>query len=180
MTLNFQATIENELPYLKRLSRWLTSDENKADDLMQDTLVLALRFQSSFKQGTNLRSWLTRIMKNRNTSMIRRKNLEQKTLEAEGRHFLFQSSIGSMSRRYTKYRDHLSENSFSDSVASAISELKPEFRQAVMLCDVDGLSYVDAANKVDCPLGTIMSRLHRGRKALRDRLVSRQSVEQAA
>jgi RNA polymerase sigma-70 factor (ECF subfamily) len=181
MYTDFTEELRQELPALRRMARWFSGDPHRAEDLLQDTLVLALRFKDNFREGTNLRAWLMRVMRNRHISLMRRKQLERRIMETEGRYSLTDWSIGAAGRRSMQrdgdvYRDH----GLSDPVVSAMDELRPEFREVVWLCDVEGLSYADAASQISCPVGTIMSRLHRGRRALRRRLGSRQQVEAAA
>ena len=99
----------------------------------------------------------------------------------EGRHALVSWSIGASGRRSMQHDgDVYQDRGLSDTVVGAMDELRPEFREAVWLCDIEGMSYADAAQQISCPVGTIMSRLHRGRRALRRRLGSRQQVEAAA
>lgn len=165
---------------MRQLARWYTSDSHEADDLVQETMLLALRFQESFRPGSNLRAWLARVMRNKHISNSRRKRLERQTLELEGTACLLDWSVGESGRRSTEPKGHVEKDEgLSDPVVEALSELRPEFREVVMLCDVEGLSYADAANLVRCPVGTIMSRLHRGRRALRSRLGSRQQLAAA-
>jgi RNA polymerase sigma-70 factor (ECF subfamily) len=120
-------------------------------------------------------------MRNRHISLMRRKQLERRIMETEGRHALVNWSIGAAGRRcMQRDGDVYQDRGLSDTVVGAMDELRPEFREAVWLCDIEGMSYADAAQQVSCPVGTIMSRLHRGRRALRRRLGSRQQVEAAA
>jgi RNA polymerase sigma-70 factor (ECF subfamily) len=181
MHTEFGNALHAELPAMRRMARWFAGDPHRGDDLLQDTLVLALRFQGNFRDGTNLRAWLVRVMRNRHISLMRRRQLERRILETEGRHALTDWSVGAAGRR-TMRRDGdvCRDDGLSDPVVNAMDELRPEFREAVWLCDVEGLSYADAAQQAACPVGTIMSRLHRGRRALRRRLGSRQQVEEAA
>ena len=179
--LNFNNALRTELPNLQKTARWLTQDPHKADDLIQDTYVLALRFKCKYKDNTNLRAWLTRIMRNRHVSNLRRKTLERRIMEEESCFALTTWSIGAMGRRSMQSDgDVYVDNSFSDPVHNAMKELSFEFRNAILLCDVEGMSYTDAAKWAACPVGTIMSRLHRGRKALKKKLISRRSIETAA
>ncbi|MCK9462669.1 MAG: sigma-70 family RNA polymerase sigma factor [Proteobacteria bacterium] len=181
MSTDLRNSLDSQIPALRRTARWLTGDWNKAEDLLQDTMVLALRFSDNFAEGTNLQAWLTRVMRNRHISNLRRRSLEQQILEAEGGHALAAWSIGAMGRRTMHGDGDVSpDNGFCDTVVHAMDELRPEFREVVWLCDVEGMSYSDAASAISCPVGTIMSRLHRGRRALRRRLGSRRSVEAAA
>lgn len=180
MYTDFSTALHEEMPAMRRMARWFSSDQNQAEDLLQDTVVLALRFKDNFQQGTNLRAWLMRVMRNRHISLMRRRQLERRILEAEGSHALAHWSIGAAGRRsMQKDGDAWRDHGFSDPVVHAMDEIRPEFREVVWLCDVEGMSYADAAEQISCPVGTIMSRLHRGRRALRRRLGSRQLVEAA-
>jgi RNA polymerase sigma-70 factor, ECF subfamily len=175
-----ELAICDELKTLGRMAHWYTGDPAAAEDLVQDTMVLALRFMGSYKQGTNLRAWLLRVMRNRYISINRRRTLERRVYETEGRHALTDWSIGEAGRRsMARNGDVERDNSFSDPVFHAINSLRPEFRNAVLMCDVEELSYAEAAERAECPVGTIMSRLHRGRRALRTKLVSRHHLEAA-
>lgn len=178
---NFNGQLENQNRHLMKLAVSLTHDVSRAEDLLQDTLLLALKFRNSYQEGTNIRAWLSRIMKNRYISIVRRLRLEEKTMEEEAGYSLRAWSIGEMGLRST-HRDGnvYPDNGFGDTVSAAMKELKPEYRQVVMLCDVDGMSYAEAAGTLTCPVGTVMSRLHRGRQALRSRLVSRTHLDEAA
>jgi RNA polymerase sigma-70 factor (ECF subfamily) len=181
MSNDLRSSLDAHIPALRRTARWLTGDWHKAEDLLQDTMVLALRFSDNFVEGTNLLAWLTRVMRNRHISNLRRRSLEQQILEAEGGHALAAWSIGAMGRRTMHGDGDVSpEDGFCDTVVHAMDALRPEFREVVWLCDVEGMSYADAASAIACPVGTIMSRLHRGRRALRQKLVSRRTVEAAA
>lgn len=179
--MDFENALSQQLPTLRRTAIWITGDEHRAEDLVQDTVVLALRFKQNFQEGTNMRAWLIRVMRNRHISAMRRKTLERKVMETEGRHTLAEWSVGEAGRRSTEMSGNVyCDDGFCDTVADALGELRPEFRDVVMLCDVEGLSYADAADRVSCPVGTVMSRLHRGRRALRSRLGSRRLVDAAA
>ena len=181
MRTEFENALHREMPSMAKAALWLTGDDSRAEDLLQDTMLLALRFQESFQDGTNMKAWLMRVMKNRHISMLRRKSLERKIMETEGSHSLTYWSVGSMGIRTTRDDgDVYADDGFSDPVVRAMDDLRPEFREVVMLCDVEGLSYMDAASRIACPVGTVMSRLHRGRRALRKRLGSRRHVEAAA
>jgi RNA polymerase sigma-70 factor (ECF subfamily) len=176
----FKNTLISEIGTLDRMAMWHTGSPFEAEELLQDTCVLALRFADSYKEGSNLRAWLLRIMRNRHVSVLRRKNLEKRVFEAESHYALTEWSIGQMSLSNTM-RESGSNiiDGLSDCVLAAMQELHPEFRDAVWMCDVEGLSYADAAKRAGRPIGTIMSRIHRGRRALRRRLGSRQQLEAA-
>ena len=169
-----------EVDTLGRMATWYTGDPVDAEDLVQDTYVLALRFSDSFKAGSNLRAWLLRMMRNRHLSIARRRQLERRVYENEQRHSLADWSIGEMSRRTMSPDGGVDwDNGLSDPLYQAMNDLRPEFREAVWMCDVEGLSYAEAADRTARPVGTVMSRLHRGRRALRRKLVSRRELEAA-
>ena len=172
--------ISAEIPALERMALNYTGDPADAEDLLQDTLVLALRFWGSYQEGTNLKAWLLKVMRNRYISITRRRKLEKRVLETEERHALADWSIGELGRRNMDRGGGIDRDlGLSDAVVSAMDGLRPEFRQAVWLCDVEEHSYIEAAERASCPVGTIMSRLHRGRRALRKKLVSRQKLNAA-
>jgi RNA polymerase sigma-70 factor, ECF subfamily len=147
----------------------LTSNPEDANDLLQETYLKAYRFWSKFEQGTNCRAWLFRIMRN---SYINRYRKAVKTPEHLDYDEIkdFYNTI----REQTSDPNDLSERLFGqlldDQVSAALTELPEEFRTVVILCDVENFTYEEAAEFVDCPIGTIRSRLHRGRKLLRDKL----------
>ena len=176
----FEAAICRELDNLQRMALWYTGDPTDAEDLMQDTVVLALRFQNSYRRGSNLRAWLLKVMRNRHISLTRRHNLERRVYESEGRHALKDWSLSETGLRSMGRGGGVDlDVGFCDPVAQAIDTLRPEFREAVWLCDIEDFTYSEAAERASCPVGTIMSRLHRGRRALRDKLGSRQALDAA-
>ena len=177
---SFELTICRELPTLERMALWYTNDPNDASDLVQDTIVLAIRFQESYKSGSNLRAWLLKVMRNRYISLTRRHKLERRVYESEAHHALTDWSLSEVGRRNREQGGGIDIGTgLSDSVTHALQSLKPEFRAAVWLCDIEEMTYLEAAKKVNCPVGTIMSRLHRGRRALRDILGSREQLDAA-
>jgi RNA polymerase sigma-70 factor, ECF subfamily len=176
----FESAICNELPTLEKMALWYTGDPNDAEDLVQDTVVLAIRFQESYRNGSNLRAWLLKVMRNRYISLTRRQKLERRVYESEAEHALTDWSMSETVRRNRERGGGIDmDDGFSDSVAHALNSLRPEFKAVVLMCDIDELTYVEAAKKVDCPVGTIMSRLHRGRRALKDMLGSKEQANAA-
>lgn len=177
---SFQEAICREMHTLERTAIWHTKNQADAQDLLQDTLILALRFQEGYKPGSNLRAWLLRVMRNRHISMTRRKRLEKRVLEHESTHALTDWSLSETGRRSMETHGGIDlDDGFSDPVVSAISSIRPEFRDIVMMCDVEEMSYIEASKLADCPVGTVMSRLHRGRRALKEKLVSRSNLNAA-
>ena len=176
----FEQAVCEELHTLQRMAVWYTGSSVEAQDLVQDTVVLALRFRSGYKPGSNLRAWLLKVMRNRLISVTRRRKLERRVMDHEAGHALCDWSLSETGRRSMSPDGGVDRDAgFSDTVASAVNSLRPEFREVVMMCDVEELSYLEAAARADCPVGTVMSRLHRGRRALKDKLVSREELDAA-
>lgn len=141
------------VPELSRTALRLTRGTALADDLVQETLTRAWQARKSFRPGTNARAWTHRILFNTYVNHYRKKKREREVLEE-----LREISPRSSRSAY---------DGFGDEVTAALNALQAEFREAVELVDLGDLSYQDAADRLDCPVGTVMSRLHRGRKRLR-------------
>jgi RNA polymerase sigma-70 factor (ECF subfamily) len=141
------------VPGLSRTALRLARGTALADDLVQETLARAWQARASFRPGTNARAWTHRILFNTYINHYRKKKREREALEEL------------RSTRRVSVRD--AHDGFGDEVAAALRALRPEFREAVELVDLRDLSYQDAADQLACPVGTVMSRLHRGRKRLR-------------
>jgi RNA polymerase sigma-70 factor (ECF subfamily) len=158
------------VPHLSRTALRLTRGAALADDLVQETLVRAWQARDSFQPGTNARAWTQRILFNTYVNHYRKNRREREALD----------QLRGLTQPGAGHRDE----GFSDQVKAALSALQPEFRRAVELVDLEDCSYQDAASKLDCPIGTVMSRLHRGRKrlrqALRDYAVDQGVIREAA
>lgn len=149
----------------------MTRNPADAADLVQETFLRAFRAWGQFKEGTNLKAWLYRIMTNLYISSYRVKKREPQMVAAnDSTDFdLYQTLVD---------RNHVAESAESividslgdDDIKKALSDLPDDFRIAVSLADVDGFSYREIADMLDIPIGTVMSRLHRGRKALQKAL----------
>jgi RNA polymerase sigma-70 factor (ECF subfamily) len=141
------------VPELSRTALRLSRGTALADDLVQETLARAWQARASFRAGTNARAWTHRILFNTYINHYRKKKREREALD----------ELRTASR--ASARD--THDGFGDEVIAALRALRPEFREAVELVDLRDLSYQDAAEQLACPVGTVMSRLHRGRKRLR-------------
>ena len=147
------------LPYVPELTRAalrLTRHPALADDILQESLARARQARERFRAGTNARAWMHRILFNTYVNHYRKKRRETDAM-LELRHAL-------------KPERREPGEGLGDEVKEALATLSPEFREAVLLVDMDDMSYQDAAQTLACPVGTVMSRLHRGRKQLRGRL----------
>ena len=152
-----------------RVARRLVGSREEAEDLVQETYARAFRSWRSFTPGTNLRAWLLRILTNLNIDRGRRtqRTPEVQPLE-EGDYYLYNRLEEAAGEPPDEERvvQRLSQ----DGVVSALSAVPHDFRDVVVLVDIGDFSYSDTAQILDIPVGTVMSRLHRGRRILKQQL----------
>jgi RNA polymerase sigma-70 factor (ECF subfamily) len=149
---------------LYNFAHWLTQDRTEAEDLVQETYAKALRGFSSFQLGTNFRAWIYRIL--RNTFLTSRTGLKANVpLE-------FDDSSEPSAGPETP-ETLLLEKAQQQVVQDVMAELPVNYREILLLCEVEEMSYQEIAETLAVPIGTVMSRLSRARKALRDRLRQR-------
>jgi RNA polymerase sigma-70 factor (ECF subfamily) len=160
-----------------RVARRLVSSREEAEDLMQETYARAFRSWKQFTPGTNLRAWLLRILTNLNIDRGRRSQRAPDTQPLEeGDYYLYnrlEASDGVASEE-----ERVVERLSQDDVVEALSEVPHDFRDVVVLVDIGDFSYADAAQILDIPIGTVMSRLHRGRRILKQNMAEHAVVEQ--
>ena len=165
---DFAAQAIEHLDTLYRGALRLTRDPDQAQDLVQDTYARALRYQASFKPGTNLRAWLFAIMRNLFWDRFKGGQGKEVSLDQES-----DDDFGLYERLEddTAHPDLDVINEIAaGEVVAAVDELPPAYREVVMLVDVEGFAYKDAADILGVPIGTVMSRLHRARRLLQRRL----------
>src|SRR5436305_13628340 len=156
-----------------RVARRMTGSREEAEDLVQDTYARAFRSWQQYQPGTNLRAWLLRILTNLNIDRGRRvqRTPDLQPLE-EGDYFLYnrlESTLGDENPDEDRVIERLSQNS----VVEALADVPHDFRDVVVLVDIGEFSYADAAQILDIPIGTVMSRLHRGRRILKTNLADK-------
>jgi RNA polymerase sigma-70 factor, ECF subfamily len=161
-----------------QVARRLAGSREEAEDLVQETYARAFRAWRSFEPGTNLRAWLFRILTNLNIDRGRKiqRSPDTQPLE-ENDYFLYnrlEETTGDGTADERRVVDRLSQN---DAV-SALAELPHDFRDVVLLVDLADFTYSDAAQILDIPIGTVMSRLHRGRRILK-RALAESAVDDA-
>jgi RNA polymerase sigma-70 factor (ECF subfamily) len=160
------------LPHINTLYNYalrMTSNADNAQDLVQETYLKAYRFWEMYEKGTNVRAWLFRIMKNSYINRYRKELKEPNTVDYHDIEN-FYNTIRYQSSDPNDLQEKIYGGLLEDDVARAIESLPEEFRTVVILCDLEGLSYEEIAEFVDCPIGTVRSRLHRGRRLLRGKL----------
>jgi RNA polymerase sigma-70 factor (ECF subfamily) len=150
----------------------MTRNPADAEDLLQETMMRAYRSFDRFEAGTNLKAWLFRILTNAYINTYRKKQREpQKISQDEVADFDLYRELKDHDPQLSVTPETLVLDQLVDGdILRAIDELPEQFRLAVVLSDVEGFSYAEMAQIMDVPLGTVMSRLHRGRKALQKRL----------
>jgi len=150
----------------------LSRNRAEAEDLVQDTLVKALRARDQYESGTNLKAWLLKILKNTFINRYRRSGLERNVLDGPDADPLADGWIGSATLRAMRDPESQALRPLLErEINAALDSVPEEFRVVVVLADVEELSYKEIAELVGCPIGTVMSRLHRGRKLLKAKLV---------
>jgi len=148
---------------LYNFAHWLAQDRTEAEDLVQETYVKALKGFSSFQAGTNFRAWMYRIL--RNTFLTSRTGLKATaTVELDS------DDSPELSAGPETPETILIDNSQHQLLQSAIESLPVSFREILLLCEVEEMSYQEIAETLSIPMGTVMSRLSRARKALRESL----------
>ncbi len=151
----------------------LTRNGGDAEDLVQDALLRAYRFWGSFQQGSNCKAWLFKILTNTFINSYKRKKRSKEILSAA---VAEQAStdgvlIHAQALNQQTPAELIIERSLSEDVERALESIPADFRVAVVLCDVEGFSYKEIAEILECPVGTVMSRLHRGRRLLHKELL---------
>jgi RNA polymerase sigma-70 factor (ECF subfamily) len=168
---DFEQQALTHLPALLALGRRLVRNQAEAEDLVQDTLLKAFRARAQYERGTHLKAWLFKILKNTFINRYHRGQLERSLVSgpladpvADG-----WMSVATM-RSLRDGEANVLRPELRDHLTAALDKIPDEFRIVVLLADVEELSYREIADTLDCPIGTVMSRLHRGRRLLRTHL----------
>jgi RNA polymerase sigma-70 factor, ECF subfamily len=161
------------MPQLYSAALRMTRNPADAEDLVQETYLKAYRGFGGFTEGTNLKAWLYRILTNAYINRYRAKQRRPDESDVEDvEDFYLYRRIGGLeqARAGRSAEDELMDLLTESEVKGAVEALPEQFRMAVLLADVEGFSYKEIAEILDVPIGTVMSRLHRGRKALQKEL----------
>jgi RNA polymerase sigma-70 factor, ECF subfamily len=152
-----------------RVARHLANSREEAEDLVQETYARAFRSWRSYTPGTNLRAWLLRILTNLNIDRGRRTQRAPQMTPLEANDYFLYDKLAESGDGLTD-EDRVVERLSQDDVVSALSAVPHDFRDVIVLVDLGDFSYQDAAQILDIPIGTVMSRLHRGRRILKSEL----------
>jgi RNA polymerase sigma-70 factor (ECF subfamily) len=154
----FHGLVEAEIPRLRRYARALTRSADRADDLVQETLLRAIAKGHLWQTGTDIRAWLFTIMHNQHVNMVRRAMRDGTNVD-----------IDQMSSALVATTDPTASRQLRE-LENALSRLREEQREVILLVGLEGMSYEAAAQILNVPVGTVRSRLSRGRDALRQLL----------
>ena len=160
-----------------RVARHLASSREDADELMQETYARAFRSWRSFQPGTNMRAWLLRIMTNLNIDRGRRQQRAPQMQPLEANDYFLYDRLAENGDGVSD-EDRVVERLSQDDIVTALSAVPHDFRDVIVLVDLGDFSYADAAQILDIPVGTVMSRLHRGRRILK-RELAESALEEA-
>jgi RNA polymerase sigma-70 factor (ECF subfamily) len=177
----FEALVAPWLDTLYAGALRLTRNERDAEDLVQDTVMRAYRFFDKFEKGTNFRAWLFKILTNTFINGYRRQ-VKERSLgdESERQSVEAQFFSADTTDQAQNPEDYLLQRVMSEDVLAAIDTLPVDFRMVVILADLQEFSYKEIADILDVPVGTVMSRLFRGRRQLEKVLRAKDSAEGAA
>jgi RNA polymerase sigma-70 factor, ECF subfamily len=153
-----------------RVARRMVGTREEAEELVQDTYARAFRSWRSFTPGTNMRAWLFRILTNLNTDRGRKiqRTPDQQPLEESD--YYLANRVAAVEGEQALEQDQVVQRLSQGGVVDALAALPHDFRDVVVLVDLGEFSYADAAQILDVPIGTVMSRLHRGRRILKQKL----------
>ena len=163
----FDILLRENLNGMFSLALRMTRNQLDAEDLIQDTALKAFRYFHKFDRGSNFRAWIYRILTNNFINFYRKNQKQPTQIEIENVSFkLKQDGEGFWNRLNDRNNGFDYDDLFDDEINAAIDKLPEEYRIVLLLADVEGLSYKEISEVIEHPLGTVMSRLHRGRKML--------------
>jgi RNA polymerase sigma-70 factor (ECF subfamily) len=166
-TGSFEAQAMPMFASLYNFAHWLTQNREEAEDLVQETYLKAFKGFASFQQGTNLRAWMYRIL--RNTFLTSRTGLSAKMTDPLD----LDEGPAAMPVTSDTPESMLLARADQQAVLSALELLPVPFREVILLCDMEEMSYQEIAETLGIPIGTVMSRLSRARKSMRDLLAAK-------
>lgn len=167
----FEAEVLPHMDAMYRTALRLTRSPSDADDLVQDSVVKAYRFFDSYEPGTNVRAWLLKILTNLFFSKHRRHALEDNVAAMGATDPVADGWMSAASMSPTREPERMVERPLLEAaVGRVLDELPEDFRTVLVLVDVEGLTYREVAEAMGCPMGTVMSRLHRARRAVAQKL----------
>ena len=166
------AFLQEAVPHINLLHNYalkLLGNKLDADDLLQDTYLRAFRFFNTYERGTNCKAWLFRIMKNLYINRYRKDQKEAAKVDY-GLIENYFDTVKSLEMDSNDLQTMIFSMLLDDEITGALESIKDDFKVVVILCDLEGFSYEEIADFLHCPIGTVRSRLHRGRRLLQKKL----------
>jgi len=158
------------LPHIDSLYNFaikLTRNEGDAEDLVQETYLRAYKFFDKYKKNTHIKAWLFSILRNTFINIYRKKKKEPEKVDFHSvEQFIDKLTDRDNLLSKDDISNDLTKETFDSEIKSALDELPEDFRNVILLSDIEGFSYQEISDVLKCPVGTVMSRLHRGRKML--------------
>ncbi|HSF84097.1 MAG TPA: sigma-70 family RNA polymerase sigma factor [Acidimicrobiia bacterium] len=169
--VNFERDAMQYAPQLYSAALRMTRNPADAEDVVQETYLKAYRGYHTFEEGTNLKAWLYRILTNTYINRYRKQQRRPSEVElGELQDLYLYRRLGESSGATVSAEEEVLDLFVDSDIKQALESLPEHFRMPVLLADVEGFSYKEIAEIIDIPIGTVMSRLHRGRKALQQKL----------
>jgi RNA polymerase sigma-70 factor (ECF subfamily) len=171
-SLNYKAFEEEAVIHSKAVYHFalsMTGNPEDANDLVQETYLKAFKYFNNFTKGSNCKAWLFMILKNTFINEYRKKKREPYKVNYDDIEDFYET-IKPEQIDPEENLDSIYADTFDDDISKAIAELPENFRSIVLLCDMEGYSYEEIAEHIQCPIGTVRSRLHRARKQLQSKL----------
>jgi RNA polymerase sigma-70 factor (ECF subfamily) len=169
---NFEAAAMPYLDALYNTAARMTRNAQDAEDLVQETYLKAYKYYDKFEEGTNLKAWLFKILKNTFINSYRRAQLQPPQSDFADIEESFESQISEeASGQIPNPEQELLENVLDEDVQRAIDQLPQDYRMVVLLADLEGFSYKEISDILEIPVGTVMSRLYRGRRLLESEML---------
>jgi len=165
----FEARLQEHMNALYRTALRMTRNEHDAEDLVQEAVLKAFRHYRQFEKGTNFKAWIFKIMTNTYINQYRKKVKEPPMTDFSNVEAVY-DEISKDESQFSLDEIELLREKLSDEVIQALDRLAPEYRLAFLLAAVEDFSYEEISKLLDCPVGTVMSRLFRARKSLREYL----------
>jgi RNA polymerase sigma-70 factor (ECF subfamily) len=169
---DFEKVAMEHLEAIYNFAFKLTGSRQDAEDLVQDTYLKAYRFFSQFKRGTNFKSWLFKIMHNTFISKYRKDIKKPAHLDFDDIEFKSERLLTGFTTTDDAQLEEIFNGLVDDEVSSALDKLPDEYKQVILLFDIHNFNYQEIAHILNCPIGTVRSRIHRGRKMLRESLMN--------
>lgn len=173
---DFEATALPHMEACFRLAMRLTGKREDAEDLVQEAYMRAFRFFHRFEPGTNFKAWIFKVLYNIFLNETRKRSTKSETVASPNLEFLSERMSVRQGHQRSNDPERLAMKSeMMEALQEALRKLPVEFRTVVHLADIEGCNYKEIASVVECPMGTVMSRLHRGRRLLREVLLRHQA-----